>query len=102
MLNIFLSRCNVNFETIISALNKTKRTENITLDDIGNILLVPRNKQFSTRTQRWDSVLEFSTDAMITPTMLLWNLFEFQYIQLFIPSCDKRLQFWHINITPME
>ena len=40
MLNIFLIRCNVNFETIISALNKTKRTENITLDDIGNILLV--------------------------------------------------------------
>ena len=40
MLNIFLIRCNVNFETIISALNKTKRIENITLDDIGNILLI--------------------------------------------------------------
>ena len=40
MLNIFLIRCNVNFETIIPALNKTKITENITLDDIGNILLV--------------------------------------------------------------
>ena len=89
MLNIFPIRCNVNFETVISALHNTKRTENVTLNDIGNTLLVnlprqnlksgwlnlyrmcltiknswmdlrlPRNKQFSTRTLRWDSVLEF-------------------------------------------
>ena len=89
MLNIFPISCNVNFETVIYALNTTKRTENVTLDDIGNILLVnlprqnlksgglnlykmcltiknfwmdlrlPHNEQFSTRTLRWDSVLEF-------------------------------------------
>ena len=82
MLNIFPIKCNVNFETVISALNNTKRTDNVTLNDIGNILLVNlprqnlksgglnlykmcltiknfgmalrllRNKQFSTRTQR--------------------------------------------------
>ena len=40
MLIIFPIRCNVNFETVISALNNTKRTENVTLDDIRNILLV--------------------------------------------------------------
>ena len=106
MLNIFPIRCNANFETVISALNNTKRTENVTLDDTGNVLLVnlprqnlksgglnlykmcltiknfgmdlrlPRNKQFSTRTVKWDSVFEFSTDAMITPKMLLSK---FQY-----------------------
>ena len=51
----------------------------LTIKNFGMDLPLPRNKQFSTRTLRWDSVLEFSTDAMITPTMLLWNLFEFQY-----------------------
>ena len=40
MLNAFPIRCNVNFETVISALNNTKRAENVTLDDTGNILLV--------------------------------------------------------------
>ena len=91
---------------LISALNNTKRTENVTLDNFGSILLVNlprqnlksgglnlykmcltiknfgmnlrllRNKQFSTRTLRWDSVLEFSTAAVITPKMLLSK---FQY-----------------------
>ena len=45
MLNIFPIRCNVNFETVISALNNTKRIENVTLDDIGNILLVKLPRQ---------------------------------------------------------
>ena len=99
MLNISPIRGNVSFETVISALNNTKRTENVTLDDIGNILLVnlprqnltsgglnlykrcltiknfgmelrlPRKKQFSMRTLRCGSVLEFSTDVMITPKL---------------------------------
>ena len=51
----------------------------LTIKIFGMGLRLPRNKQFSTLTLSWDSVLEFSTDAMITPTMLLWNLFEFQY-----------------------
>ena len=48
--------CNVNFETVFSALNNTKQkknkkkkkkktTENITLHDIGNILLVNLSRQ---------------------------------------------------------
>ena len=45
MLNIFPIGCNVNFETVISALNNTKRTENVTLDDIGDILLVNLPRQ---------------------------------------------------------
>ena len=51
----------------------------LTIKNFGMDLWLPRNKQLSTSTQRWGSVLEFSADAMITPTMLLWNLFEFQY-----------------------
>ena len=40
MLNIFPIWCNVYFETVFFALNTTKRTENVTLHDIGNIFLV--------------------------------------------------------------
>ena len=45
MLNIFPIRCNINFETVISALNNTKRTENVSLDDIGKFLLVNLPRQ---------------------------------------------------------
>ena len=37
--------CNVNFETVFSALNNSKRTINVTLDDIGNLLLVNLPRQ---------------------------------------------------------
>ena len=41
MLKFFPIWCNVNLEAVFSALNNTKkRTENLTLNDIGNILLV--------------------------------------------------------------
>ena len=51
----------------------------LTIKIFGMDLRLPRNKQFSTRTLRCDSVLEFSSDAKITPTISLSNLFEFQY-----------------------
>ena len=45
MLNIFTIGCNVNFVTVVATLNNTKRTENVTLDDIGDILLVNLPRQ---------------------------------------------------------
>ena len=45
MLNIFPIWYNVNFETVFSALNNTKRTENVTLHDIGNVILVNLPRQ---------------------------------------------------------
>ena len=45
MLNIFPIGCNVNFVTVVATLNNTKRTENVTLDDIGDILLVNLPRQ---------------------------------------------------------
>ena len=73
----------------------------LTIKNFGMNIRLPRNKQFSTRTLGCDSVLEFSTDAMITPTMLLSNLFEFQYsvVQFLLVINDLTLAY---QITPME